>query len=426
MPHPPPRRVCLGLRLPYTEHDTWAETYVANWQWMIVGLYGVVVLLCLFRHFLWSWAMRNTPFLSPQSARSQHSTAPLVSILVPAKDEEKGIADCLHSLLANSDAPSEILVADDRSQDRTAAIVEEIAQRDSRLRLVRITDLPDGWTGKCNALEQLQRHAKGEWLLFVDADTKHDPVCVSVALQDAITSGADMLSLMPALDSRSFWEHTVQPFAGMCLMILYPLPQVNDPSRKDMGFANGQFILVRRSAYEAIGRHASVRDKFVEDIHLGKKIREKDLSLRVAMAPDLFGVRMYSSLREIIRGWTRILYSGVDGRPGRLYVLGAFILVFSVLSYFVLGASAVLLLLGKGSPFVWTMFALGVAHEVLQQTMFARIYRTTRSRLAYLVFRPLAVFVMLYVVAKAIRTCRTHEVTWRGTSYGEALADSSR
>lgn len=394
---------------------------MASWQWIVCGLYGIVVLLCLVRHFLWTWAMRNTPFLSPDSPKALDPSNPLVSILVPAKDEETGIADCLASLLTSDYPHLEILVADDRSRDRTAEVVEATARKDPRVRLVRIADLPAGWTGKCNALEQLQRHASGQWLLFVDADTRHHPSCLSGAVWAATSHGADMLSLMPSLDCRSFWEHTVQPFAGMCLMILYPLPRVNDPARKDMGFANGQFILVRRSAYEAIGRHAAVRDRFVEDIHLGRKIREKGLSLLVAMAPDLFRVRMYSTLGEIVRGWTRILYSAVEGRPGRLYLLGAFILVFSVLSYFVLGATTLGILAGKGSPFLWTMFWLGVAHETLQQTMFARIYRTTRSRLGYLWFRPLAVVVMLYVVAKAIRTCRTHRVTWRGTSYGEGI-----
>lgn len=391
------------------------------WQTWIVGAYGVVVLLCLARHFLWSWAMQKSPILSPDSPKGFGADAPLVSVLVPAKDEEKGIADCIASLLAQDYSNFEVLVVDDRSVDRTAEIVEQIAKRDRRLRLERVHDLPDGWTGKCHALEKLQASARGEWLLFIDADTRHQASCLSVAVRDAVDHGADMLSLMPALDMQSFWENTVQPFAGMCLMILYPLPQVNDPKRTDMGFANGQFILVRRKAYDAIGRHESVRDKFVEDIHLGRRIRESGQALRVAMAPDLFRVRMYSSLGEIVRGWTRILYSGVDGRPGRLYLLAAFILVFSVLSYLVLAVFGVLAATGHNSAFLWTMLGLGVLHEILQQTMFARIYWTTRSRLAYLLFRPLAVFVMLYVTAKAIRTCRTHQVTWRGTTYGQVL-----
>jgi len=103
-----------------------------------------------------------------------------------------------------------------------------------------------------------------------------------------------------------------------------------------MGFANGQFILVRRTAYDAIGQHTLVRDKFVEDIHLGRLIRTRDLSLRVVMAPDLTSVRMYASLAEINRGWSRILYSAVDSKPGRLWVLQSFIVIFSVLSYVVL------------------------------------------------------------------------------------------
>jgi cellulose synthase/poly-beta-1,6-N-acetylglucosamine synthase-like glycosyltransferase len=399
---------------------------LAVWQQIILVAYSVVVLLCLVRHFIWSWAMRQTPQLDLNSPHIDPSNAPLVTILVPAKDEAKGIAQCLEALLQQDYPNYEILVADDRSVDDTAAIVEEIARREPRVKLVRITHLPEGWTGKTNALQQLQEHARGEWLLFVDADTRQHRSSLSIMVRDAIAHQADMLSAMPALDMKSFWECVVQPFAAMCLMILYPLPQVNDPKRKDMGFANGQFILVRRTAYDKIGQHTLVRDKFVEDIHLGRLIRTRDLSLRVVMAPALTSVRMYASLAEINRGWSRILYSAVDAKPAKLWVLQSFIVIFSVLSYVVLGTTIPLLLLGYGSTFVWSMFWLGIAHELLQETMFARIYRTTRSRLDYLVFRPLAVFVMIYVVGKAIKMCHTHVVTWRGTSYDARLQSPSK
>ena len=369
--------------------------------------------------------MRQTPSLSPTSPRLAVESAPLVSILVPAKDEAKGIASCLEALLEQDYPHYEILVADDRSVDQTAQIVEEISRLNPRVRLVRITHLPEGWTGKTNALQQLQEHARGEWLLFVDADTRQLPVSLSVMLQDAIDHQSDMLSAMPSLDMKSFWECVVQPFAAMCLMILYPLPQVNDPRQKTWVLPMGSSILVRRTAYDAIGQHTLVRDKFVEDIHLGRLIRTRGLSLRVVMAPDLTSVRMYSSLTEINRGWSRILYSAVDGKSGRLWVLQSFILIFSVLSYVVLGITIPLLLFGHGSPFLWTMFGLGVAHEVLQVTMFAG-FIDPREVASITSFWPLAVFVMLYVVGKAIRMCHTHVVTWRGTSYDAALQSQAK
>jgi cellulose synthase/poly-beta-1,6-N-acetylglucosamine synthase-like glycosyltransferase len=388
---------------------------------VLVTLYGVIVAICLVRHFIWSWAMRSTPFLAPTQVRWNDQEAPKVSILVPAKDEEKGIQACLESLLQQDYPNYEILVVNDRSVDRTASIVESVARKDPRVKLLTIHELPDGWTGKTNALQQLQTLATGEWLLFVDADTRQHPTSLSVCIQDSLVHQTDMLSVMPALDMHSFWERVVQPFAAMCLMILYPLPQVNDPKRKDMGFANGQFILVRRLAYDQIGQHTLVRDKFVEDVHLGRLVRQRGLALRVAMAPDLVSVRMYSSLKEIVRGWARILYSGVDMRPARLWMIQALIVVFSLLAYVVLAVTAFLILTGQATPFVWIMFWLGIAHEVLQETMFARIYYTTRSRLDYLVFRPLAVATMLYVVGRAIRMCKTHAVVWRGTAYDSRI-----
>jgi hypothetical protein len=286
---------------------------------------------------------------------------------------------------------------------------------------VQIHSLPPGWTGKTHALHVGQKQARGEWLLFVDADTQQDPSCLSVTMRNCLDDGIEMLSLLPALDSRSFWERVVQPFVGTCLVILFPLTRVNNPDCRTGGFANGQFILVKREAYNAIGGHEAVRDKFVEDVHLGRKIRESGRGLRVAIGAGISSVRMYSSLEQIIRGWSRIFYSAVDFNPARLYMLYAFICVFSVLPYAVIAGYGTAMLFGMTSPFVVASFAMGVVHEIIQLTLYARTYATTRSQLRYLAFRWLAVFVMLNILRRTINMCSTHEVTWRGTAYTKAL-----
>lgn len=390
---------------------------MAQWQIALIGTYAAFVLVVIARHLVYSKAMATTPWLYPQDEQANPETGPLVSVLIPAKDEEASIERCIRSLLAQTYNRLEILVTDDRSTDRTAEIVRSIAKDHPQVRLIQIEDLPPGWTGKTNALHQCQFQAKGEWLLFVDADTYQHPNCLGVVLADAMKHDVDLESLLPALDSRSFWEKVVQPFAGVCLMVLYPLSRVNDPAEKEMGFANGQFILIRREVYDEIGGHAAVRDKFVEDIHLGRRVRKAARNLRVVMAPDISSVRMYASLGALIRGWSRILYSAVDARPLPLYLLLFSILLFSVLSYAVLLSAGAVLLFGVGGPFAIWMLALGAAHEIGQTTLMARIYRTSRSRLSYLAFRPLAVLMMILIVLRTITLCRTHRVTWRGTSY---------
>ena len=389
-----------------------------GWQIAIVNAYSVVVVVAALRHMMLTRSLQATPFLRPEV---RPPTAGLVSIFVPAKDEEATIERCLRSLLAQEGVEFELFGVDDRSSDRTAEIIERIASEDPRLKLIRIANLPSGWTGKCNALQQAQAQAKGDWLLFVDADTIHHQRCVATALHRAKSRNVDLFSMLPALEAGSFWEGVIQPFAAACLMILYPLARVNDPASPRYAFANGQFILIRRSAYDKVGGHESVKDKFVEDINLARQARKAGLKLEVAMGPDLFATRMYSSLSSIIKGWSRIFYAAIDGRASRLALLTAFILVFSVAGYVAVVGGGLLWATGHGCEFTKAIFILGVAHVLIQMTVFARIYLVTRSSLAYLPLRFLAVGAMLWIIAKTLVMCRTHRVEWRGTTYGQGL-----
>lgn len=392
-----------------------------NWQLIILALYAPIVIIALARIPVFLLAYHKLRFLTANSPRCPVENAPLVSILVPAKDEERSIETCVRALLQQDYPRFELLVVDDRSADRTAEIVAHIATEDSRLRLLRVSELPPGWTGKTHALHFGQQQAKGEWLLFVDADAWLDPCCLSAALHDAIDHHIDLESLLPALRTESFWERVIQPFAAVCLMMLFPLTKVNRPHHKTMGFANGQFILIRRSAYEAIGGHEGVRDKFVEDIHLGRRTRAQGLGLRVVLAPEIFAVRMYASLQEIIRGWSRILYSSVDQHPLKLYGIFISIILFSVVSYAVLTVGGTLLLLGYQCPFLWSLVTMGIVHQAAQTLVMNWLYEVSRSSRWYLLARPLAVAMMLYIVARTIRMCSTHQVIWRGTAYGKDL-----
>jgi chlorobactene glucosyltransferase len=391
-----------------------------GYQIAIVVVYAIIVLIALSRHLILNRSLKATVFLEPDPAANPPG---LVSIFVPAKDEEKTIERCLRSLLQQEGVAFELFAVDDRSTDRTAELVQRMADQDQRLKLIQIKELPPGWTGKCNALQQAQAHGKGDWLLFVDADTIHHPRCIATALEYATKNNVDLLSLLPALEAASFWEGVVQPFAASCLIVLYPLARVNDPTDKDHAFANGQFILIRRSAYDAIGGHESVRDKFLEDVNMARQIRNTGLSLNVAVAPELFATRMYASLASIIKGWSRILYSGLDHRLSRLAILTALIIVFSVTAYVAVLGAGLLWLLGYGCPFTRTIFFLGLAHVVIQMTVFYRMYRLTKSSMWYLPLRFLAVGVMLWIIAKTVVMCFTHRVEWRGTSYGRELRE---
>src|SRR5262249_28592137 len=151
---------------------------------------------------------------------------PLVSAIIPAKDEEEKLADCLASVCRQTYPNLEILVVDDRSTDRTAAIAARFAAQDPRVRVLSICELPDGWTGKTHALHVASGAARGDWYWFIDADTRHEPESLSIVLEYARAQRAELASLLPEMRCETFWEKVVQPLEGIVLMRSYPLSRV--------------------------------------------------------------------------------------------------------------------------------------------------------------------------------------------------------
>lgn len=390
---------------------------LVGWQVGLLVTYGLIVLAAVLSHVVCTWQNRHLPFLKPRQPVKSSDRFPLVSIMVPARNEADQIERCVRSLLAQDYPNFEVLVVDDRSEDETADIVERLAKADQRLRLIRINSLPTGWTGKTNALHVCQQSARGEWLLFVDADTQHDRRCVKTVIGESLNNRLDLLSLLPALREESFWERVAQPFLGACLMMLFPPSRINNPNCRDGGFANGQFILIRRDAYQEIGGHAAVRDKFVEDIHLGRRVREQGLRSQIVDGAALTTVRMYASLDEIRRGWSRILYAAVDGKPAKLWFLFTIVCIFNVLPAAILVSVGLAIAAGSVSLLVVIALALTVVQEISQTLLFARTYGRSGSRLRYLAFRWSAVAVTLGILIRSIRLCRTRTVVWRGTHY---------
>jgi len=350
---------------------------------------------------------------------------PLVSAIIPAKDEEATIAACLASVCAQDYPNLEILVVDDRSTDRTAEIACGVAAVDSRVRVVAIEHLPPGWTGKTHALHVAAAGARGEWLWFVDADTLHIPPCLAIALEYARSEGAALMSLLPELRCESFWEEAVQPLASIVLMQSFPLFRVHSPKSRRF-FANGQFILVRRDAYDAAGGHAAVRDRFVEDIYLGGNVKALGLPIRVGMGKAISSTRMYTSLPQIIRGWARILYDAVDRRPGPLVVKVLDQLVFNQTAHVALVAALVMLWMGIPGPFPAILLGMSVAHHLLAASVLYRLYRQMVARpLRAVLWYPVAEFVLDAILVQAIASCVTGRVTWRGTAYGSSAPSRS-
>jgi chlorobactene glucosyltransferase len=338
--------------------------------------------------------------------------APLVSILVPARDEERTIERCVRSLLAQTLPHFEVIVVDDRSSDRTGAILDALAAEDPRVVVVHGEPLPDGWVGKPWALAQGVRRASGTWLLFTDADTWHAPHAATSALAFARARGADALSLATYQELESFAEQAILPtMLGLVLVASGSMAALNDPTDRDHALANGQYLLVSREAYDALGGHVALRNEIVEDLAFAQRLKaDGRFRLVLAGGEHLVRVRMYTSLREIWQGFTKNLFLGAGGDVGALAAGTSALLLLSVVPG-VLALDA----LARGRPWRALEATLALAVGVAIQDYGVRQVRLPR-RLAW--FAPIG-----YAACAAIALNSTARVlggsgvVWRGRRY---------
>jgi chlorobactene glucosyltransferase len=248
---------------------------------------------------------RRTPNLSD----APHAGGSLVSVIIPARNESATIATVVRSILATNYHPFELLVVDDRSTDDTAAIIRRL-QDDSRLRLIRGEELPAGWYGKPWACLQGYRDARGELLLFTDADTTHHPELLGHAVGALLAERAALVTVAPVQRCVTFWERIIMPQIWFLLALRYAPASVNRAHRPRDVIANGQFILTTREAYEKAGTHAAVRNEVAEDLALAQTYLAQRLKLHFAFAERLMETRMYHGLAQLIEGWSKNIYLG--------------------------------------------------------------------------------------------------------------------
>jgi chlorobactene glucosyltransferase len=387
----------------------------ATLLWIYVG----IVAIWPIRFVVLRVILGRQRFLDERSPRFGGADPPLVSAILPAKDEETYISDCLATVRAQTYPNLEILVVDDRSVDRTGEIARQHAARDPRVRVLTIADLPPGWTGKTHALHRAVAEASGEWLWFLDADTLHAPDGLSIMMEYARAEGAALASLLPELRCETFWERVVQPLGGIVLMQSFPLHVVHRDD-SPLAFANGQYILIQRRAYDDAGGHEAVKDRFVEDIALADRVKRRGYRIRVALIRGIVTCRMYASLRQLVRGWSRILYDALDRRAGRLALRLLDVLVFCQAGHLALAAGLVLLACGFDRRFSLALLGLSLLHHLLMFAVFRMIYRTSVPRSRHAAWYPLGNLIIDVILFRAIRMCLTGRVTWRDTRYGPA------
>jgi chlorobactene glucosyltransferase len=246
---------------------------------------------------------------SPNLSDAPRAADKLVSVIIPARNEADTIAVVVRSILGSSYEPFELIVVDDRSTDGTASIVQALSA-DKRLRLIRGEELPEGWYGKPWACLQGYRQAKGELLLFTDADTRHEPELLARAVGALRSQRADLVTVSPTQRCVTFWERIIMPQIWFLLALRYSPARVNRATRARDIIANGQFILTTREAYQAAGTHEAVRHEVAEDLALAQTYLRQGLKLYFAFAERLMETRMYRGLPSLIEGWSKNIYLG--------------------------------------------------------------------------------------------------------------------
>jgi glycosyltransferase involved in cell wall biosynthesis len=227
---------------------------------------------------------------------------PAVSVIVPARNEQDSLGMCLESLVEQQGIAFEIIMVDDHSTDRT----REIAASFPRVKVIDAGPLPQGWTGKANAVTCGAREARGPWLLFTDADTVHKPGSLARAVDEAKQRSVALLSYSPEQEVHTFIERSVMPVIFAELAKRYKPSEVSDP-KSEAAAANGQYILISREAYDAAGGHAAAAGSLLEDVELARAVKRSGRKIFFRLAADQVRTRMYRTTSQLIEGWNKNL-----------------------------------------------------------------------------------------------------------------------
>ncbi|MBU00895.1 MAG: hypothetical protein CME14_06465 [Gemmatimonadetes bacterium] len=339
--------------------------------------------------------------------------APSVGVIIPARNEAENIEECLASLTKSRYPNFEIIVVDDRSEDGTAELARTVpAGNAKRLVVIDGEALPQGWLGKPWACQQGARVTSAELLLFADADTTHGENLLSRSITELQNKDADLLNVLGLQVMESFWEYLVQPQIFLAVVFRHPdLERSARSSQWQDGVANGQFMLMPRTSYEAIGGHESVRDRVLEDLALAQTVKRHGRTLVIRMAMDALRTRMYRSLTGMIAGWSRLIQMGaVQGQP--LVASFGAVTVTTLCFWIVPPLMLISALAGFGGEtlLIWSALVYGLSvgiHAAFLNFLGGPTY--------YAVFYPLGSFVVIYIMICS--KIRAGDVEWKGRRY---------
>lgn len=376
---------------------------------------GLLAGICLFVLAQLVIALTNRRWLARLEQPAPPSDLPLVSILVPARDEQVVIERCLRSLLAQDYPRFELMVLDDGSSDHTPAILAQLAAAEPRLTVFSGAPLPPGWLGKNWACAQLAERAQGELLLFTDADTRHQPGALRSAAVALQRQSADLLAVWPRLEAGGLGVRLVVPLIPWNVFSLLSLPLAHRLRIPALSAAIGQFMLFRRAAYQAIGGHTAVRSHAAEDLALVRRIKRAGLRWRLVDGQHLVASRMYRNLREAWAGLSKNLYPAFDYRATPLLLGWSWLNLVAWVPLVALGLSAA----GAGAPGDILIAAVAAGGGLLLWALIAA-WHGFPPWLAML--HPMLLAIGLALAVNSWRSTRTGRARWKGRALSTSRA----
>ncbi len=361
-------------------------------------IFQSVILLIIVSNILITYRARQ---------HSHPATFPTVSVLVPARNEEKNIARCVRSLLAFDYPAFEVIVLDDQSNDNTRAILEKLSRSHSRLQILDGEPPSGSQLGKSWACSQLARRAQGELLFFTDADTVHQPDTLRTIVAAIEGEKADLLTGFPRQEVRTWGERFLVPFFSWAMLCFLPLALAYKLRHPALSGALGQMMLFRREAYWIIGGHKGVVSSIVDDLMLARKIKSNGLRWRVIFVSDLISCRMYHNSREAMNGFSKNLFAAFDFR----LLLFLFVFIWIAVMFWEPLIVLLYLIFGKASPIQTNYLSICIG---LSFILWLLPYMYMRLPLDLALFYPVTILAIVLVAFTSLRNSLIGNLSWKG------------
>ncbi|HSW54877.1 MAG TPA: glycosyltransferase family 2 protein [Ignavibacteriaceae bacterium] len=342
-------------------------------------------------------------FTAPMFAnrKNESTNEPFISVLIPARNEERNIGNCIDVVLSQSYKNFELIILDDESEDKTAEIIsDKISEYHSnnKIKLISGKPLPNGWLGKNWACHQLSQEARGDYLLFLDADVRVKPNVLESCVYYQNKYGLQMITCFPTQLIKSFGEWLVVPLMNFLLLAFLPLRKVYSSPNKSFVAANGQFLFIDRNTYEKIGGHSAFADRVVEDMEIAREVKKAGFKLITFLGGSSISCRMYEGFTEAFNGFSKNFFPGFN--------------IPAILFFFLL----IILFLAFLLPF--TLIFMNPSFLIIVLiVMMGRLFISIPSRqnlIINILLHPIQILIMLAIGVNSIYRIKTKKLKWKG------------